>query len=444
MFALFRAMPAPSRSFDSEDNGIFLSRSPARWNLGGTTRACPSRGRGRVGAPRNMQGRLLIVLGVALTLWASACSNDTDCPDNDAGDHTKRARDGGATVGSGTSRSEQDAGVAPSEGSPSVVDSEDASPDSGALGCGVPTAFAWTSTGPLIAPASDATHKLIAVKNPTVFFFDDRWNIYASTVDTNRTYASAYMSFTDWPSAGSAPQTYLSGGVAPQVFYFAPQKLWYRVYEWPGVYDTTQTPTQPESWSQKKAFYSSEPAIVTQNKGSHGWLDFWVICDDANCFLFFSDDNGHLYRAQTGIGDFPNGFGEPVIVLSDPTPERLFEASTVYSMQGTGRYLLLVEAFDTASARRRYFRSWTATALDGAWTPLQGEYASPFASAKNVTFEGDAWTADFSHGEMLRAGYDQKLEIDPCRLRYVYQGKDPGASGDYNSLPWRLGLLTAK
>lgn len=40
------------------------------------------------------------------------------------------------------------------------------------------------------------------------------------------------------------------------------------------------------------------------------------------------------------------------------------------------------------------------------------------------------------------AGNGQTLPIGPCRMRYVYQGLDPGVSGDYNSLPWRMGLLT--
>lgn len=27
-------------------------------------------------------------------------------------------------------------------------------------------------------------------------------------------------------------------------------------------------------------------------------------------------------------------------------------------------------------------------------------------------------------------------------MQYLWQCKDPAAGGDYNSLPWRLGLLT--
>jgi hypothetical protein len=44
---------------------------------------------------------------------------------------------------------------------------------------------------------------------------------------------------------------------------------------------------------------------------------------------------------------------------------------------------------------------------------------------------------------MIRAGYDQALTIDPCDLRFLYQGFDPAAdTSNYNAIPWRLGLLT--
>jgi hypothetical protein len=44
-------------------------------------------------------------------------------------------------------------------------------------------------------------------------------------------------------------------------------------------------------------FYATDPVIVRQD----GWLDYWFICDDNNCFMFFSDDHGRWYRAQTTV-----------------------------------------------------------------------------------------------------------------------------------------------
>ena len=57
--------------------------------------------------------------------------------------------------------------------------------------------------------------------------------------------------------------------------------------------------------------------------------------------------------------------------MQDSNAGRLFEASNVYKLAGANRYLALIEAFDGSSENRRYFRSWTATQLDGPWTPWQ-------------------------------------------------------------------------
>src|SRR5262249_18336992 len=113
--------------------------------------------------------------------------------------------------------------------------------------------------------------------------------------------------------------------------------------------------------------------------------------------------------------------------------------------KGTDKYLALVEGFDATSNNHRYFRSWTADTLDGAWTPLADTYPMPFASTANVTFtEQPPWTQDVSHGQILRDAYDQPLVTDTCPLHSLYQGVDPTTSSlPYNSLPWRLALLTA-
>jgi endo-1,4-beta-xylanase len=141
------------------------------------------------------------------------------------------------------------------------------------------------------------------------------------------------------------------------------------------------------------------------------------------------------------VASFPNGMSEPVIALQDADRHALFEASNVYKVSGTNQYLLIVEAI--GSGGKRYFRSWTSASINGTWSTLAATEASPFAGASNVTFSGGAWTTDISHGEMIRTGYDQKLTISPCKMQYLYQGRDPSVStGSYSTLPWRLALLS--
>ena len=278
-------------------------------------------------------------------------------------------------------------------------------------------------------------------------YYNGKYHVFASVASSSG-YSLVYLSFTDWSQAGSATHYYLDASgigtgyrAAPEVFYFAPQNLWYLVYQTGNAsYSTNSDISNPSGWSAPKNFYSSMPTIISQNIGSGYWVDMWVACDAANCYLFSSDDNGHLYRSQTTLSQFPNGMTNTVIAAQDSNKNNLFEASNVYKVQGSDQYLLIVEAI--GSNGRRYFRSWTSSSLAGTWTPLAASESNPFARASNVTFPAGAWTQDISHGEMVRSQVDQTLTIDPCHMQYLYQGLDPNASGSYNTLPWKLGLLT--
>lgn len=314
----------------------------------------------------------------------------------------------------------------------------------------LPSRFEWTSTDVLIAPKNDSRN-LAGVKDPSVVYYDGRWHVFATTAKSS-SWNLFYTNFSDWSTAKEAEFFYLDQSAigegyraAPQVFYFAPQKLWYLVYQnGNAAYSTNPDIGNPKGWTAPRTFYSGTPKIVEDNIGDGYWLDMWVICDSENCHLFSSDDNGQLYRSQTPISDFPNGFSEPVIALQDSNRYRLFEASNVYKLgdDEADGYLLIVEAIGTDE--RRWFRSWTMPVIEGPYTPLADEEDNPFARANNVAFEGAAWSKDISHGEMVRSGYDQYLKVDPCKLQYLYQGQDPdaGAGLPYGDLPWRIALLT--
>jgi len=313
---------------------------------------------------------------------------------------------------------------------------------------GLPTSIRWSSSGVLAGPKPDSAHPdIAAIKDFSVVRHNGAWQVYATTASPSQGWNLVHFSFADWPQANGATHTYLDTTpigrgyrAAPHLFFFAPQGLWYLLYQ-TGLptYSTSTDPGNPRSWTTPRNFLGSEPAIVTQNKGAGSWLDFWMICDTANCYLFSSDDNGHIYRSQTTLANFPNGFGNTVIALQD-SRFALFEGTAVYKVLNTNLYLLLQEAI--GSDGRRWYRSFTSNSLNGSWTPHLATESNPFARSNTVTFSGNAWTRDFSHGELIRAGNDQTIPLDPCHLQFLYQGEDPNASGDYIRLPWRMGLLT--
>lgn len=258
----------------------------------------------------------------------------------------------------------------------------------------------------------------------------------------------AYTRFSDWSQAKTSTIVPLDKSpmgpgyrAAPQVFFFAPQKLWYMVYQGGDpMYSTSPDIADPLSWSVPRPFFETVPDMVKQPDGNPAWLDFWVICDDAKCYLFFTNDNGSFFRAETTRDAFPAGFHNTTRVMTGPRDD-VFEASNTYKVAGTKNYITLVEAI---GPRGRYFRVWKSDRLDGEWRPV-GNSMNVFAGADNVRFDGKTWSQGVSHGEMIRSGFDQTLSIDPCRpLQFLYQGLDPDSrEPDYLKLPYRLGLITA-
>ena len=303
--------------------------------------------------------------------------------------------------------------------------------------------FKWKSSGALIKPVSDDTHKLVSVKDPTVVYYGGKWHVYATTANARGNWSIVYLSFKDWSEAANAKPYYMDANpnlrgyhCAPHVFYFRPHKKWYLIYQsQPPQYSTTDDISKPETWTKPEDFFAAKPPGAPRL-----WIDYWVICDDTHAYLFFTGDDGNFYRSRTRIEDFPDGMSNPEIALRE-TLETLFEGSMTYRIKGTGTYLTLIEALSPS----RYYRAFTSDRLDGKWTllPNADTYQKPFAGINNVTFEEGvtAWTKDISYGELIRDGYDETMTIDPRNLQMLYQGRDPSIRTDYSLLPYRLGLL---
>lgn len=322
-----------------------------------------------------------------------------------------------------------------------------------------PQSFGWTTGDPVLGIDPDRLppsreNPWHAVKDPTVVHDQDRWHLFCTLRKrdggTPGYIRIGYLSFSDWSEAGEANWELLDLSpeyhAAPQVFFFAPHNKWYLVYQLADAsrgiafgpcYSTTDDINDPKSWSKPQPLYDEKPAHVK------GWLDFWIICDDAEAHLFFTSLDGRMWRAETSLTAFPGGFGSPQVVLRGD----IFEASHTYRVGDTGKYWTIVEAQGSTGdppRGRRYFKAYVADSLDGRWEPLAATPRSPFAAAVNVKMTGTEWTDSISHGELIRAGHNQQLEIDPRQLRFLFQGlPDEQWQGGYGKLSWRLGILEA-
>jgi len=302
----------------------------------------------------------------------------------------------------------------------------------------------WKSSCVLIEPISDETHQLVSVKDPTVVYHNEMWHVYATTANKQGNWSIIYLTFKDWSEASDAKPYYIDQNphlagyhCAPFVFYFRPHEKWYLIYQSQHPqYSTTDDLSKPESWSKPQSFFASKPASAPDL-----WIDYWMICDDTHAYLFFTGDDGRLYRSRTTLEDFPGGMCDPEIAIKE-TRDVLFEGSMTYKIKGTDKYLTLVEGLSPS----RFYRAFISDRLDGEWTPLPGAntHEQPFAGINNLEFEDgvEPWTAEVSHGELIRDSNDETVTIDPSNMQLLYQGRDPASGGrPYHELPYRLGLL---
>jgi len=307
---------------------------------------------------------------------------------------------------------------------------------------------AWNLSRPLLAPVQPAGGEHLSVKDPTVVFHGGKWHVFMTVRGRPRSHCVRYAAFETWEAANAAPRHTLTVEpdyfCAPQVFYFRPHRKWYMIYQTgrkgrrPGLqptYATTETLGAPASWQRGGGLFGDRDL-----KGVPRAIDFWVICDATRAYLFFTSLDGRMWRMTTPIADFPLG-------LQRATPELalkadVFEAGHTYSLVGRDGYLTVIEA--QGPGGRRYYKAYYAERLDGAWQPLADTWDHPFAGETNVRQAEPGWADNISHGELLRAGPDETLPVNPTNLRFLIQGvtQKRKAGKSYGDIPWRLGILT--
>ena len=296
---------------------------------------------------------------------------------------------------------------------------------------------AWVAGPPVFTPGPEGAFDAVAVKDPSIVRHDGKWHLFY-TARGQDGYSLGYAAAPALEALDKAPRHCLEQlrgktngyAAAPQVFYFAPDEHWYLVYQtrdsnYQPVYARTPDITEPGSWSR--------PRNLGEKKDLEKWIDFWVICDEQCAWLFYTRGHRAVYAMECPLTEFPHGFANPREVFAP-----VHEAVHIYRNTADGRYHMLYETRIRKDIRR--FGLAVAKSLGGPWRDVTRDYAT---GAMLRFPEGvSRWTGEVSHGEMLRVGYDHRLEYDVRESRFLIQGmREEAHTGEYSELTWRLGVI---
>jgi glycosyl hydrolase family 62 len=299
-----------------------------------------------------------------------------------------------------------------------------------------PTENTWQVSTPILSPGPKGAFDEVAVKDPSLVFFDSRWHLFY-TARSRTEYTTGYVAAKELTALRAAPRHELKMirgktryGAAPQIFYYEPQRRWYLIFQnrdanYQPAFSTTTTIAEPDSWS--------EPAPLLRKDTEAKWIDFWVIGDETKAYLFYTQAHQGVIVRSTSLEDFPGRWSAGKMVF-----DNVHEAVHIYKVKDRQEFHMIYELNEGGI---RSFGLATAENLTGPWQRITDRYAAghQLQTAKGV----DTWTHMVSHGEVLRTGYDQRMEYNPTNCRWLIQGiRKEQLKGPYPVLPWKLGIIT--
>lgn len=269
----------------------------------------------------------------------------------------------------------------------------------------------------------------LAVKDPSIVYANGLYHLFYTGRDKGAegSWRTGYTTANSLENLANSDDrtllTSLNGGsyfCAPQILWFEPQKKWYLIYQSGkgATFSTNTTIGEKQNWT------------AGESMGFSDGIDFWVVSDSKDsvyCFYSAQDGSRTIKRRSTSIHNFPYGWKYYDVVATET-----FEAVHVYKNKANNKYYMIVEDI------QRHFELWEANHPGGKFTKL----AEKWASEDRLMLQDNPWTDQISHGEIIRSGVDEKMEIEDINsCQILIQGVNRGDYGDYGNIPYRLGII---